>query len=189
MTLPTQLLWLDLETTGLDPHNDMILEVACFPAPFLDPFVNHKESVTHPIMFRDWEHVSQEAIDLHSPFGLISECVKSKTTIEEVEAEIVQMLIRATGTGITPLGIVLAGSSVHFDLGFIRVHMPRLSKFLHYRIYDVSAVRNFAYSLGMPEQPPLDPKPHRAMADVLASHKLGRDLKAWFDSRWLEQKS
>lgn len=188
MTLPTQLLWLDLETTGLDPNEHTILEVACFPVPFLQPFSGPKESVTRQIMFRDWDHVSQDVIDLHSPFGLISECVKSKTTIDEAESEIIQMLIRSMGTGITSQGIILAGSSVHFDLGFVRVHMSRLAKFLHYRVYDVSAVRNFAYSLGMPEQPPLDPKPHRATADVLASHKLGQDLKVWFESQWLEVK-
>lgn len=71
----------------------------------------------------------------------------------------------------------LAGSSVHFDLGFLRTYMPRLSRQLSHRCYDVSAVKLFCRSLGMPKLPPEEA--HRALPDIRESMRHAQLCASW----------
>jgi oligoribonuclease (3'-5' exoribonuclease) len=72
---------------------------------------------------------------------------------------------------------VLAGSTVSFDLEFVRNTMPRLAARLSHRVYDVSAVKLFCRSLGMPALPKQEQ--HRAAADVLESIAHARACAEW----------
>ena len=71
----------------------------------------------------------------------------------------------------------LAGRTVHFDLGFIRHHMPRLAARLSHRVYDVSAICLFCESLGMPRLK--KGEAHRASEDVLESVEHARRCAEW----------
>lgn len=176
MTLPSHLLWMDLETTGLDPVHDVILEVAACLVPFGAPFATGNQTwFERVIQFQNWWNVDQHVLDMHAKSGLIGDCVTSHATL----ASTVEGLMKMLPGGIEPRSILLAGSTVHFDLGFVRAKMPSFATFLHHRVYDVSAVRNFAYSLGMPEDEKSDP-PHRAKADIERSIVLGARLAEWF---------
>ena len=73
----------------------------------------------------------------------------------------------------------LAGRSVHFDLGFLRVHMPRVAARLSHRVLDVSAVELFCRSQGMSKLPKA--LGHRAKDDVLESMEHLRRCKAWLE--------
>lgn len=71
----------------------------------------------------------------------------------------------------------LAGFSVHFDLSFLRVHLPFVAKNLSHRCYDVSAVKLFCRSLGMPKPPPEEA--HRALPDCEESMRHARLCADW----------
>ena len=74
--------------------------------------------------------------------------------------------------------VMLAGNSVHFDLGFLRRHLPQIARKLSYRVFDVSAVSAYCRSLGMPRLPKNEA--HRAEVDVDSS--IGQALAC---ERWL----
>ncbi len=158
MTLPTHLLWLDLETTGLDPAKDSILECAATLVPFNDPFSPSwcaDSWVRMVLRHRDWSGASDAAVAMHAGNGLMAECALSSHTLSDLDLRLHNLIHSGRPPGL----IVLAGSSVHFDKGFLRQHLPAVEALLHHRTYDVSSTRNFAYSLGMPEMSPLDPAP------------------------------
>lgn len=169
-----KLLWIDLETTGLDPLQDSILEVAWCVADLADPFPAgpyHERTIHFDSAVTDFIR------DMHTKNGLLEECRWSTNTITIVERELLACVPAETDK---ELKTVVAGNSVHFDLGFLRYHMPTLAKRLSHRCYDVSAVQLFARSLGMPKSEK-GAEPHRALEDVSASV-----LQAHSCVRWLQ---
>ncbi len=113
-------------------------------------------------------------LEMHRKNGLWEECGHSSLTTYEIRKRLREMVpIEAEED--KP---VLAGSSVHFDLGFLRYHMPEIAARFSHRLYDVSAVKLFAQSLGMPKLPKTEG--HRAVADILASIEDARSCAEWF---------
>lgn len=175
-----KLLWIDLETTGLNPHAARILEVCAYIANFKRPFSAHYliDATVHD----DGAGLNDEVRAMHTRNGLLGDCAFAGQPLDVVE----RVLLERLSTDTEPEdSIMVAGNSVHFDLGFLRVHMPTLAKRLHYRCYDVSAVRQFCESIGMPELPELteEQKPHRAFDDVIASIELARHCAAWIKTQ------
>lgn len=164
-----KLIWLDLETTGLNPETDVILEVAAFEAELTKPFDAHKIYDT-VLEFPAAKANSLTPFILGMHTDLLKACAVSRVTVKNAELDLMRRLPEREYT--------LAGSSVHFDHGFIRKHMPTLNKRLSHRHYDVSAVKLFAQSLGMPKFPKAEA--HRAAADVMESIAHAKTCAEWF---------
>lgn len=174
------LLWFDAETTGLDERRCTILEVSLSRADLLDPF-NAVPAYDSVVSFtRDrWVEIPEEdrefIIDCHTKNGLLAECdAPGAPALRDVEDRLLELVTVAEKRDDMP---VLAGSSVHFDHAFIRVHMPRLAARLSHRHYDVSAFKLLCQSLGMPKFRKAEA--HRARPDVEESIQHGRECVRW----------
>ena len=166
-----KLYWLDIETTGLDPNKCTILEVAVAEADLRDPF-SFKHIYNSPIKFESFlsPNLDPYILKMHTTNGLLDECGHATKTLSEVENDLLELIPHVENKAERP---ILAGSSIHFDHSFIRVHMFRLAERLSHRHYDVSAIKLFCQSMGM-ETPP-KAEAHRAKDDIEESiaHCLG----------------
>lgn len=153
------LVWLDLETTGLDPRSDAILEIAIRLS---DSSGLSLDAFSQVVEF-DGRNLSNFILDMHTKNGLLAEASPPSLSTTEVENYAIAWLGRPA-----PHSLTLAGSSVHFDLGFLAVHMPRLAAMFSHRLFDVSAIKLFCQRLGMSPLPKAEA--HRAMADVEESY-------------------
>lgn len=168
-----RLLWLDLETTGLDPQRDRILEVALSEADLLDPFS------ARPIYHAVIHYVAEEGldpfiVDMHTKNGLLAECSAAWKSTQLVELELLELVPFVADKDERT---TLAGSSIHFDHGFLKALMPGLAQRLSHRHYDVSALKLFCQSMGMPRFPKA--MAHRAQADIEESVAHAQACVAW----------
>ena len=158
------LLWIDLETTGIDPVNDHILEVAWrVTNDSLIPWSVTRSHVVSPSP-QAWKQLKETpfVMDMHIENGLLDDIDNEfveKLVIEDIEDQILADVNIVDGPW------MVAGSSVHFDLAFIREHMPRLAEKLSHRIYDVTTLKTLFKSVGYVDDIRNDFK-HRASSDI-----------------------
>lgn len=172
-----KLVWIDLETTGLSPERDHILEVAVGITDLERPFEVTVVRAFILAMPCAREELSPFILDMHTKNGLLADCALSRTTLADVEERLLQAVPEVADREDRP---TLAGSSVHFDLGFLRVKMPRLAARLSHRVYDVSAVKIFCRSLGMVKIPKAEA--HRSDEDVRESIEHAKACARWLAS-------
>jgi oligoribonuclease len=141
---PHHLLWIELETTGLDPREDHILELAFILTEFHYPYdiiTRGHYLVNGPgrqmLLAGECGDFIQ---DMHGVSGLRAALEKAEntTTLPTIESDLLALSERWPGS--KDEKVVVAGNSVHFDLGFLRHHMPSFAKRLSYRVFDVRAL-------------------------------------------------
>ena len=155
-----KMLWLDMETTGLDPTRHQILEVACI---ITDEKLARLESASWVVRpTGDWlGNISDTAKSMHERNGLLEAAPKSMDPIAIVEDKIVAWL-KEKGL---EKDIVLCGNTIGFDRSFVRAFMPKLEAMLHYRMLDVSSLKvlfDMMYDKKYPKRELI----HRAMDDI-----------------------
>lgn len=161
------LVWIDCEMTGLDLDKDGLVEVAVV-------ITDEQLNVVDPgidIVIRP----SQEALDnmgdfvrnMHTESGLIDE-FETGVSLEEAQREVldyVKKFVPQSGQAL------LAGNSIGTDKAFLERDMPELINYLHYRVVDVSSIKELAkrwYHRTF-EEAPAKHGGHRALADILES--------------------
>lgn len=157
--------------TGLNPETDRILQICCFitdaQLKLLEP--NGFETVIHvPSSILD--SMSQWCIDTHGRTGLTN-AVRASTTSPASAADDLLAYIRRHVP--TPRTALLAGNSVHADKAFLAsAPYSKVLDHLHYRILDVSSLKEAARRWGSPElleQVPPKREVHLARDDILES--------------------
>jgi oligoribonuclease len=158
----SNILWIDLETSGLDYDTDEILEVAVI-------VTNSKLQIIsesfESVVYNDGANMSEWCRVQHTKSGLLKECLESNTDITQVEDLIMQMIYKYFPEN----NIVIAGSSVHFDRNFIRRYMPRVYNLLSHRIIDVSSFTEIITRMYPWKTNKCSESRHRALNDILSS--------------------
>ena len=159
------LAWIDLEMTGLDPERDAIVQLALVLTDF------DLEPIGDPLEVTIWqpesvlERMEPYVRRMHETSGLLEAIRASETTVADAERQAMALL--------TEHAVYrkprLAGNSVGQDRRFLHRYMPQLDGYLHYRIVDVSTLKELAKRwYGLVYTKPDDGR-HTALADVQQS--------------------
>lgn len=134
------LVWLDCEMTGLNPHAERIIEIAVVvTGPTLEPRIEGPVLVIHQ-SDELLEQMDAWNKGTHGRSGLIDKVKASTLTEEDAEQQIIDFLKRYVPKGKVPL----CGNSIGQDRRFLALYMPKLEAFLHYRNVDVSTLKELA---------------------------------------------
>jgi oligoribonuclease len=136
----TPLVWIDMEMSGLVPDRDRILEVAMVVT---DADLNTIAEA--PVFVLHQPDAVLDAMDswntsTHGKSGLVDKVRTSSFTEAQVEARLIEFLKPIVGEKLAPL----CGNTVHQDRRFMARYMPAFDAYLHYRIIDVSTLKELA---------------------------------------------
>lgn len=134
------LIWVDLEMTGLDPEKERIIEMAIIVT---DSQLN--VLAESPVVVI---HQSDELLNKmdawntkqHNSSGLVTRVKESKISEQEAEQIMLQFLKQYVPAGKSPM----CGNTIYQDRRFLYRYMPELEKYFHYRLLDVSTLKELA---------------------------------------------
>jgi len=140
MNKKTNLIWIDLEMTGLVPEDDVIIEIATVVT---DSNLNVLAEGPSLAIHQENKHL--DSMDewntrQHTKSGLIKRVKESKISLNEAEKKTLDFLIQYVDSGTSPM----CGNSICQDRRFLYIYMPKLEKFFHYRHIDVSTLKELA---------------------------------------------
>ena len=154
--------------TGLDPLNDVIIEIATVLTD--DELGTIAEAPTLVLHASDerLESMVQVVKEMHGASGLTEEVRRSTTTIEEANSMLLEFL---AASRVPKREVPLAGNSIGTDRRFLQQYLPQVESWLHYRNVDVSTIKELARRWRPDVLPSAPEKPtnHRALDDIRAS--------------------
>jgi oligoribonuclease len=162
-----RLVWIDCEMTGLDLARDALIEIACLVT---DSNLVVLEEGLDLVIKPPAEAIDQmEDVvrEMHTASGLLAE-LPAGITLAEAQDQVLAYIRRYVAE---PRRVPLAGNSIATDRAFIARDMPELDAFLHYRMIDVSSIKELArrwYPRTYFASPPKRGG-HRALADITES--------------------
>ncbi len=134
------LIWIDLEMTGLDPDKERIIEIATVVTDSQLNFV--AEGPAMAIHQSDGLLSKMDAWNTaqHNSSGLVTRVRESTITETEAEAKTIEFLMQHVPAGKSPM----CGNTIYQDRKFLARYMPALDKYFHYRLLDVSTLKELA---------------------------------------------
>jgi oligoribonuclease len=168
------IIWIDIETTGLDPSVDGILEIAVVVT---DPELR-VEGVYQSVIKPEEDaliNMSLKVANMHTVNGLLDELHKGISPKDSAE----QIVLMFQTMNIRPMAFPMGGNSIHFDRSFLDAHMLPVSTYCSKRNLDVSALAEMGklwYPDAMKDEP-VKKKHHRALEDIQESIEQLKFLK------------
>lgn len=177
MNKKNNLVWIDLEMSGLDAAQDLILEIATLvtdndlniiaEGPSL--VIHHHEDAL--------AHMSGEVRAMHTKNGLLERVQESRISIAQAQQDTLDFIKQYCEKGQSPL----CGNSVWVDRQFLQKYMPKITEYLHYRIIDVSTVKELVQRWYAPHIKREKKEAHRALDDIKESvAELGNYRELYF---------
>jgi len=159
------LVWMDLEMTGLDPEINTILEIATIVT---DKNLNILAEGPNLAIHHDkqvLDDMNEWCKKQHGVSGLSDRVLASKTSLAQAEEQTLAFIRKYAAERTVPL----CGNSIHQDRRFLVRYMPQLEAYLHYRIVDVSTIKELAGRWYPKIKTPSKKGAHLAMDDVRES--------------------
>lgn len=139
MAASERLVWIDCEMTGLDPSTDALVEVACLVTEADLTVVGEGVSVIVTPPKAALESMSEFVRDMHVASGLLP-LLADGMALADAEATVMEYISALVPDGKAPL----AGNTIGMDRVFLERNMPRVTSWLHYRVVDVSSIKELA---------------------------------------------
>jgi oligoribonuclease len=162
------LVWIDCEMTGLDPQRHVLVEIAVVVT---DAELNRlDDGIDIVISATPSQLVGMDTFvrDMHTSSGLLDEIRHTATSVEQAEDAVMEYLESYVPE---PGKAPLCGNTIATDRSFIAKYMPRLDAHLHYRMIDVSSIKELSrrwYPRAYYNAPAKNGG-HRALADITES--------------------
>lgn len=180
----SNLIWIDLEMTGLNTISDQIIEIATIVTD-----VHLNEVAIGPVLAVCQPQDVMDSMDEwntrhHGESGLTKRVLESSLSMQEAERLTIDFLEKHVNCGASPM----CGNSICQDRRFLARQMPSLEAFFHYRNLDVSTLKILANSWAPEVAKGFDKESsHRALADIRDSiAELTYYREAMFDQSVLE---
>lgn len=160
------LIWIDLEMTGLEPAQDRIIEIATIVTDSeLNVLAEGPVLAIHqPDSLMD--NMDEWNTRTHGNSGLTKRVKESDVDEQEAVKQTIAFLQQYVGKGVSPM----CGNSVHQDRRFLNKYMPELEDFFHYRNLDVSTLKELARRWAPEKLKGLEKKgAHQALDDIRES--------------------
>lgn len=159
------LVWIDLEMSGLNPKEQVILEIASIVTDGSLRIVDEGPNIAIHYPEEALRNMESWSRVHHGKSGLLRRVETSELNCRQAEEETLRFISSHCERGASPL----CGNSIWQDRRFLIWHMPELESFLHYRNIDVSSIKELA-SCWYPSLPPYEKnKSHLALSDILES--------------------
>ena len=159
------MVWIDCEMTGLDPDRHTLIEIATIITDFDLNIIDRGPDLAiklSPARSRTMDPWSRRT---HTASGLLERCRTEGVAMADAEKKTLGFIRKYCAPRTAPL----CGNSVWQDRRFIIEHMPALDRFLHYRLVDVSTVKELVKRWYPSVQAPKKAEGHRALDDIRES--------------------
>ena len=161
-----ELVWIDLEMTGLNPQIHKIIEIATIITDSELNIIAKGPDLVINATDDELNKMNTYVRDMHTKSGLIDEVKKSSLTIRDAEIETLEFINKHIKAKNKP---PVCGNSIGTDRAFLVEHMPTVAKHCHYRNIDVSSIKQI-YEAWYPNHDRFYKKNHhRALDDIKES--------------------
>ena len=158
------LVWIDLEMTGLEDEH-LIIEIATIVTNGDLEEVAEGPSIAIKRSAQEMQNINEWSKEQHQKSGLLNHVANSLISINDAENQTLEFLANWVEPGKSPI----CGNSIGTDRRFIRREMPRLDKFLHYRMVDVSTIKELVKRWYPAKELPEKQSNHLALDDIRES--------------------
>ncbi|MBV7294895.1 oligoribonuclease [Corynebacterium sp. TAE3-ERU12] len=163
-----RIVWIDCEMTGLNPDEHVLVEIAALVTDAELNILGEGVDVVIHASEDELAKMDDVVTEMHAKSGLTEEIRQATISVAEAEKIVLDYIKKHVDR---PMMAPLAGNSIASDRGFIRKYMPELEDYLHYRMIDVSSIKELARRW-MPRvyyNQPEKGMAHRALADIIES--------------------
>ena len=156
------LVWIDLEMTGLDPENERIIEIATIITDSNLTIVAEGPNLVINQPKELMDNMDEWNTKQHGNSGLIKSVLESSITEQAAEIETLEFISKYVGNKKSPM----CGNTVSHDRRFLSKYMPELENSFHYRHIDVSSVKELIVRWMNQAQSYQKNSNHRALDDI-----------------------
>ncbi|CAL1688461.1 unnamed protein product [Lasius platythorax] len=161
------IVWIDMEMTGLDIEKDHILEIACIVTDKTLKIISKELNIIIHQSNIILDNMNAWSLRQHRISGLTEKSRSSTISLEDAEKMVLNFLQEYIPKGVCQL----AGNSVYMDRFFLYKYMPLVNDYLHYRIIDVSTIKEIVrrWNPSVYKSIPTKEFKHRAIDDIKES--------------------